>query len=70
MLESEYILGSHCYFVFQVDVGSHRGWKRDWTNSGKQGLDDAFAQAFAVTGTLEANVPVVTKEEFFRPDDS
>jgi hypothetical protein len=25
-------------------------------------------QAFAVTGTLEANVPVVTKEEFFRLD--
>ena len=23
-------------------------------------------QAFAVTGTLEANVPVVTREEFYR----
>lgn len=32
-------------------------------------LMDLWAvQAFAVTGTLEANVPVVTKEEFFRLD--
>ena len=28
----------------------------------------SLEKAFAVTGTLEANVPVVTKEEFFRLD--